>query len=74
MSTVRLTIRDEILKAGEDYARQTGTSLDALVENLLAKQVATVANPALAKTFEIAAASKGGARVGKWKREESYER
>ena len=74
MSTVQLTIRDDVLQAGEAYARQAGTSLDALGEQLLARTVSTVSNPELAQTFTIAPAPPGGTTPRTWRRDDSYER
>ena len=73
MKNITISIDDEVLEAGRDYARRHKISLNALVRKLLAQTVLPSSQNWLDECFQLmdrADADSGGRR---WKREELYD-
>jgi hypothetical protein len=76
MSTLTITVDDEILRKAELRARQEGSSVDAVMRKLLDSYAGVCGDQltALQNILELAENSKAG-HVGKrWTRDELYDR
>ena len=74
MHNITLSIQDDMLKAGREYARQHNVSLNALIRTLLAKTVMRSANAALLEeSFRLAKTAKANSGGKKWSRDELYD-
>lgn len=74
MPNVTISIDDKLLKKGRKYAEKRGTSLNALIRDLLKKKVDQNSEDWLQELFEFADKKSGNSRGKKWKREDLYER
>lgn len=73
MPNVTLSIAEDILRAGREYAEKHRLSLNALIRELLSK---TVANPSkrswLDDCFKLMDRASGNSKGKRWKREDLY--
>lgn len=74
MPNVTISIDDKLLIKGRKYAEQRGTSLNALICDLLNIKVEQNSDDWLQELFEFADKKSGSSRGKKWKREDLYER
>ncbi|MBI1869608.1 MAG: hypothetical protein HYS07_00270 [Chlamydiae bacterium] len=74
MRNVTLSIQDELLKAGREYAQRHHISLNDLIRQLLTR---TVTRPSrtgwLEEAFKLADKANIGSRGIKWRREDAYD-
>ncbi len=73
MPNITISLDEDLLKAGREYARRHQTSMNALIRKLLAQTVTPQSNNWLDACFELmdqAEADSGGAH---WKREDLYD-
>ena len=76
MPNITLAIDDELLEKARDYAEQKGTTVNALVRELLGETVDRERRIAEARKGLLELMHNSTARLGKdhkWKREELYE-
>ena len=75
MSNITLSIQDDLLKAGRDYAQKHHTSLNALVRDLLKKMVTrTPSSHWMDECFQSMDEAKVSLKKKKkWKREDLYD-
>ena len=73
MSNITLSIPDDLIKQGRDFARQNNTSLNALIRNLLQITVIPSKKGWLEETFKIADRRPGNSKGKAWKREDLYD-
>lgn len=73
MSNITLSLDDDILKAGREYAKQHNTSLNALVRRLLEDTVCESSELWLEECFELMDRANGKSTGRKWKREDLYD-
>lgn len=72
MKNITLSIDDDILKLGREYARQHNISLNALVRRLLEQTVKTSSSQWLNDTFALMDKTNVSSKNQKWKREDLY--
>jgi len=72
MKNITLSIDEETLEAGRDYAKRHNMSLNALIRRLLKQTVLSSSTQWLAESFEIMDKARGNSRGKRWKREDLY--
>ena len=72
MKNVTLSIDDETLKAGRDYAKKHNMSLNALIRKLLKQSVVKSSTQWLTESFELMDKAKVNSRGKTWKREDLH--
>lgn len=72
MKNITLSIDEETLEAGRDYAKRHNMSLNALIRTLLKQTVVRPSTQWLAESFEIMDKARGNSRGKTWKREDLY--
>lgn len=70
MKHITLVLDDDTLKASRIYAQRHGTTLNALVRELLAKTVVADRDAAVREMFRLMDAHPGRAPRKRWTREE----
>jgi hypothetical protein len=74
MKNITLSLDEEILEAGRQYAQRHQTTLNALVRDLLVKTVVGDRRAAAQEMFRLMDAHPGNSRGRRWKREDLYAR
>jgi len=76
MSTLTITVDDEILRKAEQRAKQEGSSVDEVLRRLLDSYVGTCGDQftAVQNILELAKNSKAGHLGKRWTRDELYDR
>ena len=74
MKNITLSIDEETLDAGREYAQRHQTTLNALVRELLVKTVLADRKAAVGEMFRLMDAHPGNSRGGRWTREDLYVR
>jgi len=74
MKNITLSLDEELLEAGRQYAERHQTTLNSLVRELLAKTVLADRQSAIKEMFRLMDASAGNSRGRRWKREDLYGR
>lgn len=72
MKNITLSIDDEILKLGREYARQHKVSFNVLVRRLIEQTVKTSSTQWLNDTFSLMDKTNVSSKNQKWKREDLY--
>lgn len=72
MKNVTLSIDEETLKAGRDYAKKHNMSLNALIRKLLKQSVVKSSTQWLTESFELMDKAKASSKGKTWKREDLY--
>ncbi len=74
MRNITLSVQDDLLKAGREYAREHHLSLNALVRQLLAKTaLSSNKNGWLEECFSLMDKAHANSRGKKWTREDIYD-
>jgi len=74
MSNITISIPDDLLKAGREYAQKQKTSLNALIRQTLEKTVIDPSNNAwLEESFECMDKIQANSKGKKWSREDLYD-
>jgi hypothetical protein len=73
MPNITLSIDEKLLEAGRLYAHEHGTTLNALVRDLLAHAVIRKSGGRLEDSFRKADRLKTGSKGLKWRREDAYD-
>ena len=73
MKNITLSLEDDLLREGREYAKQHGTSLNALIRRILARVVATRQEDWLGETFLLMDKAQGDSKGKKWKRSDLYD-
>ncbi|MFN0165698.1 MAG: hypothetical protein ACKV22_04640 [Bryobacteraceae bacterium] len=73
MKNVTLAIEDEVLEAGRRYAARQGTTLNALMRELLRKAVLPEPGHWIDQQFEAMDRMKADSTGKRWKREDLYD-
>ena len=74
MKNITLSLDDELLEAGRQYAERHQTTLNALVRELLSKTVLSDRPGTIKEMFRLMDANPGNSRGRRWKREDLYAR
>lgn len=73
MKNVTISLEEEILKAGREYAKRHNTSLNALIRKLLAQTVLPESQNWLEECFTLMDQANANSHGEKWKREDLYD-
>lgn len=73
MPNVTISINDELLKAGREYARKHNTSLNSLIRGLLERTIKRNSVNWLDDCFRKMDNAKGNSRGETWRREDLYD-
>jgi len=74
MKNITLSLDEEVLEAGRQYAQRHQTTLNALVRDLLVRTVIADRRAAAREMFRLMDAHPGNSRGRRWKREDLYAR
>ncbi|MFO8070315.1 MAG: hypothetical protein R6V85_00450 [Polyangia bacterium] len=74
MPNVTLSIDEKLLALGRDYARRRGTSLNAMIRELLSQHVAADGAREADELFSRMDAARGDSRGRNWSREDIHQR
>jgi len=74
MKNITLSIDEETLDAGREYAQRHQTTLNALVRELLVKTVLADRKAAVSEMFRLMDGHPGNSQGGRWTREDLYAR
>jgi len=74
MKNITLSIDEETLDAGREYAQRHQTTLNALVRELLVKTVLADRKAAVSEMFRLMDAHPGNSQGSGWTREDLYAR
>jgi len=72
MANVTLSVEDDLLRAGREYARKNNTTLNRMIREFLARTLKPK-DSTLEECFRLMDRAKGNSRGRKWKREELYD-
>lgn len=72
MKNITLSIDEETLKAGRDYAKKHNMSLNALIRKLLKQSVVKSSTQWLTESFELMDKAKANSKGKTWKREDLH--
>ena len=73
MPNITLSIPEQLLKEGRDYAKQNNTSLNALVRDLLSKAFRKNKSGCMKDLFALADRHPVSSKGKRWKREDLYD-
>jgi hypothetical protein len=73
MANITLSIPEDLLKEGRDYAKKKNTSLNALIRNLLKMTIVSKKKGWLQDTYKISDRSPATSKGKSWKREDLYD-
>ena len=73
MPNITISLDEDLLKAGREYARRHQTSMNALIRKLLAQTVTLQSNNWLDACFELMDQAKANSGGAHWKREDLYD-
>jgi hypothetical protein len=73
MKNITISLEDEILKAGREYAKRHNTSLNSLIRRLLAQTVLPESQNWLDECFALMDQANANSQGEKWKREDLYD-
>jgi hypothetical protein len=74
MKNITLSLDDELLEAGREYAQRHHTTLNALVRELLVRTVLADRQGTVKEMFRLMDSAPGNSRGRRWKREDLYAR
>lgn len=72
MKNITLSIDEDILKAGREYAKRHNISFNTLIRRLLKQTVKISSNQWVEEAFKLMDASKANSQGKKWRREDLY--
>jgi hypothetical protein len=72
MKNITLSIDEETLKAGRDYAKKHNMSLNSLIRKLLKQSVVKSSTQWLTESFELMDKAKAKSKGKTWKREDLH--
>jgi hypothetical protein len=73
MPNITLSLDELLLKSGRQYADKHGTSVNALIRNLLEKTVKEDNNQWIDECFELMDRANAKSNGQRWKREDLYD-
>lgn len=74
MPNVTLSIDEELLKAGRDYARKHNTSLNKLIRDMLKSKISLNRHTRSNELFQLMDDASGKSHGQSWTRDEIYKR
>ena len=73
MPNITISIDEDLVKAGRNYARKHHISLNALIRRLLADAVTDSSRNWLDECFDLMDRAKGDSKGKTWRREDLYD-
>ena len=73
MPNITISLDEDLLKAGRQYAIEHGTSFNALVRKLLEQTVQSGSKAWLDECFDLMDKAKANSQGKRWNREELYD-
>ena len=73
MKNITISLEEEILKAGREYAKRHNTSLNSLIRKLLTQTVLPESKNWLDECFSLMDQAKANSNSETWKREDIYD-
>jgi len=73
MPNITISIDNDLLKSGREYARKHNTSMNALIRRLLEQAVRNSSMDWLDECFELMDRANGDSGGRSWRREELYD-
>ena len=73
MRNITISLEDEVLEAGCEYARRNKTSLDALIRQLLTQTVMPASSHWLEECFALMDKAQADSDGWDWRREDLYD-
>ncbi|MFH2219308.1 MAG: hypothetical protein ABII68_06580 [Pseudomonadota bacterium] len=73
MPNITISIDEDLLKAGRQYAKEHSTSMNALIRKLLEQTVVTQSKTRLYECFGLMDRAEGNSKGRRWKREDLYD-
>ena len=73
MPNITISIDEDLLKAGRQYAKKQNTSLNALIRKLLGKTVKCESKNWLDECFKLMDQAEVNSQGKRWKREDLYD-
>ena len=73
MPNITISLDDLLLKTGRQYAAKHGTSVNALIRNLLEKAVKSDSTDWVDECFALMDRANVQSKGGQWKREDLYD-
>jgi hypothetical protein len=73
MANITLSIPEDLLKEGRDFAKKKNTSLNALIRDLLRMTIVNKKKGWLQESFKIADRHPASTKGRAWKREDLYD-
>ena len=72
MSNITLSIPEDLLKAGREYAHKHDLSLNAFIRDILSQKISQKHANWLEECFKLMDQTKGNSKGQKWKRGDLY--
>ena len=73
MPNITISLDEDLLKAGRQYAREHNTSLNNLLRKLLEQSVKNTSNNWLDECFRLMDRANANSKGQRWKREDIYD-
>ena len=73
MPNITISLDEDLLKAGRQYAKKHNTSVNALIRKLLKQTVISQSKDRLDECFELMDKAKVNSQGKRWKREDLYD-
>jgi len=73
MPNITITMDEDLLKSGREYAKKNQTSVNALIRKLLEQTVQSDSSQWIEECFFMVDRANARSRGGRWKREDLYD-
>ena len=73
MANITISINDDLLKKGREYAKNHNTSLNAIIRDLLEKNIPSVSGEWFEECERLMDSAQADSKGKKWSREELYD-
>ncbi|MGD9159428.1 MAG: hypothetical protein PVG39_13535 [Desulfobacteraceae bacterium] len=73
MANITISISDDLLKMGREYAKTHNTSLNAIIRDLLEKNISSVSGEWFEECERLMDRAQADSKGKKWSREELYD-
>lgn len=73
MKNITISLDNELLEAGREYAKKHNTSLNSLIRHLLAKAILSSSQDWINECFQLMDEVNADSKGLKWKREDLYD-
>lgn len=73
MANITISIKDDLLKAGREYAKTHNTSLNAILRELLEKKIPRSSGGWVEECFNLMDKAQANSKGNKWTRDDLYD-